>query len=55
VPEQITAYVAVTDREWFDTLGAQGTVDEVNFWQPSASARRGGEGSRIGPFFDEKI
>jgi len=38
LPEQITAYVAVTDRDWFDTLSAQGPLDEVNFWQPSASA-----------------
>ena len=35
--QEITAYVAVTDRDWFDTLSVQGTIDEVNFWQPSAS------------------
>jgi putative restriction endonuclease len=29
--------VAVTDRDWFDALRVQGMVDEVNFWQPSAS------------------
>lgn len=30
----MNAYVAVTDRDWFDFLSAQGGVDEVNFWQP---------------------
>lgn len=29
------AYVAVTDREWFDFLARQDDVDEVNFWQPN--------------------
>jgi hypothetical protein len=24
-------YVAVTDRDWFDTLSAQGTLDEVSY------------------------
>ena len=37
MPEQTTAYVAVTDSDWFDTLSAQGALDEVNFWQPNAS------------------
>lgn len=31
------AFVAVTDREWFEQLRHAGTLDEVNFWQPSAS------------------
>lgn len=30
----MNAYVAVTDRDWFDFLTAQQDVDEVNFWQP---------------------
>jgi putative restriction endonuclease len=30
----MNAYVAVTDRDWFDFLSAQADVDEVNFWQP---------------------
>jgi putative restriction endonuclease len=30
----MNAYVAVTDRDWFDFLAAQSGVDEVNFWQP---------------------
>jgi putative restriction endonuclease len=31
----VNAYVAVTDRDWFDFLAAQHGVDEVNFWQPN--------------------
>jgi putative restriction endonuclease len=31
----MNAYVAVTDRDWFDFLTAQRDVDEVNFWQPN--------------------
>jgi putative restriction endonuclease len=34
-PEVMNAYVAVTDRDWFDFLAAQDGVDEVNFWQPN--------------------
>lgn len=30
----MNAYVAVTDRDWFDFLSRQSDVDEVNFWQP---------------------
>jgi putative restriction endonuclease len=30
----MNAYVAVTDRDWFDFLSSQPDVDEVNFWQP---------------------
>jgi putative restriction endonuclease len=30
------AFVAVTDREWFEHLSHAGTLDEVNFWQPSS-------------------
>ena len=29
------AFVAVTDRDWFEFLRAR-SFDEVNFWQPSA-------------------
>jgi putative restriction endonuclease len=31
----MNAYVAVTDRDWFDFLAAQEDIDEVNFWQPN--------------------
>ena len=34
---QITAYVAVTDRDWCDSLRAITGLDEANFWQPSPS------------------
>lgn len=30
------AFVAVTDREWFEVLSRTPGVDEVNFWQPSS-------------------
>ncbi|MGH2739608.1 MAG: HNH endonuclease [Actinomycetota bacterium] len=30
------AYVAVTDKDWFDFLRSRPHLDEVNFWQPSA-------------------
>ncbi len=29
------AFVAVTDKNWFELLGQSGPLDEVNFWQPS--------------------
>jgi putative restriction endonuclease len=32
----VNAFVAVTDRKWFEQLRLAGTLDEVNFWQPSA-------------------
>jgi putative restriction endonuclease len=32
----VRAFVAVTDREWFEQLRHAGELDEVNFWQPSA-------------------
>jgi putative restriction endonuclease len=28
------AFVAITDRDWFEFLAARDDVDEVNFWQP---------------------
>ena len=28
-------YVAVTDDDWFSYLSSSGSIDEVNFWQPS--------------------
>jgi putative restriction endonuclease len=31
----VRAYVAPTDRSWFDFLSAQPDVDEVNFWTPN--------------------
>lgn len=31
----MNAYVAATDRDWFDYLSALDSVDEVNFWQPN--------------------
>lgn len=33
----VDLYVGVTDRSWFDMLGASAPHDEVNFWQPSGS------------------
>lgn len=30
----VRGYVAVTDNDWFEFLGAQEGIDEVNFWQP---------------------
>lgn len=32
----MNAFVAVTDTDWFDSLRRLGSLDEVNFWQPSA-------------------
>src|SRR5260370_5066670 len=34
---QITAYVGLTDRDWFNFLSRRAELDEVNFWQPRAS------------------
>lgn len=31
----IKAYVGVTDRQWFELLRSQPSLDEANFWQPS--------------------
>ena len=33
----ITAFVGVTDRDWYNTLLGLTDLEEVNFWQPSAS------------------
>jgi putative restriction endonuclease len=33
------AYVAVTDRSWYDFLRGRPGLDEVNFWQPSGGRR----------------
>jgi putative restriction endonuclease len=30
-----TAFVGITDWDWFDYLRVQPAIDEVNFWQPS--------------------
>jgi putative restriction endonuclease len=35
-PSIVRAFVAVTDRDWFEHLRHAGALDEVNFWQPSA-------------------
>ncbi len=35
-----TAYVGITDRDWFSQLHEAAKVDEVNFWQPSPHAFR---------------
>lgn len=29
------AYLAVTDRDWYEFLASQPGIDEVNFWQPT--------------------
>jgi putative restriction endonuclease len=34
---QLTAFVAVTDRDWYETLCGQPDLDELNFWQPSGA------------------
>jgi putative restriction endonuclease len=31
------AFVAITDRDWFDLLRSQPQLEEVNFWQPSGT------------------
>jgi putative restriction endonuclease len=31
------AFVGITDRDWFELLRKQPSLDEVNFWQPSGS------------------
>ena len=36
----MNAFVAITDRDWFDFLAAREDVDEVNFCQPSAGGGR---------------
>lgn len=33
---KVNAFVAVTDKDWFDLLSRTPGLDEVNFWQPSA-------------------
>jgi putative restriction endonuclease len=33
----MTTYVGLTDRDWFNFLSRRAGLDEVNFWQPSAS------------------
>ncbi len=32
----MNAFIAVTDKDWFEQLQQIGDLDEVNFWQPSA-------------------
>jgi len=47
VAGEISAFIAITDRDWFECLSSAGELDEVNFWQPSPrvafSALRPGE------------
>lgn len=33
-----TAWVGITDRDWFNVLAGSRNVDEVNFWQPSPTS-----------------
>src|SRR5258708_4949100 len=44
---EISAFIAITDRDWFECLSSAGELDEINFWQPSSrvafSALRPGE------------
>jgi putative restriction endonuclease len=35
----LRAYVAVTDRSWFEFLRSRRDLDEVNFWQPGGRTR----------------
>lgn len=34
-----TAFVGITDRDWFEKLRSLPDLDEVNFWQPSPGGR----------------
>lgn len=34
---ELSAYIGITDRDWFECLRTAGPIDEVNFWQPSPS------------------
>jgi hypothetical protein len=36
----MNAYVALTDRDWFESIAAQPGVDEVNFWREWERALR---------------
>ncbi|MCE5193087.1 HNH endonuclease [bacterium] len=36
----LSAYLGITDNSWFDHLRRNQITDEVNFWVPSAPARR---------------
>lgn len=35
----VRLFVGVTDKSWFDTLGASAPNDEINFWQPSGTTQ----------------
>ncbi|MBN1363203.1 MAG: HNH endonuclease [Syntrophaceae bacterium] len=35
----MNAYVGITDRDWFDLLSNQSSLQEVNFWRPSDTRR----------------
>lgn len=44
----VNIFVGTTDNSWFDFLAAVPSIDEVNFWKPSASGFRAiGEGERF--------
>ncbi len=45
----MNAYVAPTDKRWFDFLSSQFGVDEVNFWMPKPWGGRFGVLSRGEP------
>jgi putative restriction endonuclease len=38
--EMLSAYLGITDNDWFDYLRRNNVTDEVNFWIPSAPAHR---------------
>jgi putative restriction endonuclease len=40
IPRPPTAYVGITDWDWFSQLREAAEIDEVNFWQPSPHAFR---------------
>jgi putative restriction endonuclease len=33
----VRAYVAVTDKDWYQSLAGRPDLDEVNFWQPGGN------------------
>jgi hypothetical protein len=33
----VRAFVAVTDKDWYQFLAARPNLDEVNFWQPGGN------------------
>jgi len=43
VAAQLTTYVGLADRDWFNFLNRTAGLGEVNFWQPRVHAFRGKE------------